>query len=162
MQKPLPSYSVIQFAKLSGFSPIITTASKRNEGYLKSIGATDVIDRTLPLSELADTVKAITLKPIKVAYDSISLPETQNAVYNLLGPGGKLVLVLNEAIDNKTDDKEVAQVMGNVHVPGQRKLGVSLYSKLTELLAAGDIKVNQFNCLLPRYTMLTWSIAKQR
>lgn len=142
MHIPLPPYSVIQFAKLSGFSPIITTASKPNEGYLKSIGATDVIDRTHPLSELADTVKAITPKPIKVAYDSISLPETQNAVYNLLGSGGKLVLVLNEAIDNKTDDKEVAQVMGNVHVPGQRKLGVSLYSKLTELLAAGDIKVN--------------------
>ena len=54
---------MIQFAKLSGFSPIITTASKHNETYLKSLGATHVIDRSIPLSELPQAVKAITDKP---------------------------------------------------------------------------------------------------
>ena len=135
---------VIQFAKLSGFSPIITTASKRNEVYLKSIGATDVIDRTLPLSDLPNNVKAITSKPIKVAYDAISLPETQKTVYDILASDGKLVIVLESVLGSEKDGKTVAQVSGNVHTPGQRKLGVSLYSKLTELLAAGDIKVG--NC----------------
>ncbi|EKM48207.1 uncharacterized protein PHACADRAFT_77921, partial [Phanerochaete carnosa HHB-10118-sp] len=40
----------IQFAKLSGFSLIITTGSLHNEAYLKSLGVTHVIDRTAPLS----------------------------------------------------------------------------------------------------------------
>lgn len=138
------SFLAIQLAKLSGFSPIITTASKHNEAYLKSIGATHVIDRTLPAAEVQSAVKAITSEPIKVAYDTISLPDTQNLTYDILAPGGSLVLVLEQNIDKEkiTKDKFVAQVFGNVHVPDQRKLGVSLYSKLTELLAAGDIKVS--------------------
>lgn len=37
---------VIQFAKLSGFSPIITTASPRHIAHLQALGATHVIDRT--------------------------------------------------------------------------------------------------------------------
>ena len=138
---------VIQFAKLSGFSPIITTASKSNEAYLKSLGATHVIDRSVPISGLADAVKAITSEPVKVAYDSISLPETQAAAYDVLAPGGQLVIVLDDSIPKEklTADKEVVHVFGNVHVPENREVGKSLYAKLTELLAAGDIKVS-YDC----------------
>jgi NADPH:quinone reductase-like Zn-dependent oxidoreductase len=137
---------VIQFAKLSGFSPIITTASKSNEAYLKSIGATHVIDRSVPLSDLAQTVKAITSEPVKVAYDAISLPETQNAAYDILAPGGQIVIVLNESVpkDKQTDNKEIVHVFGNVQAPEQREVGKSLYAKLTELLKAGDIKVRYY------------------
>ena len=49
--------AVIQLAKLSGFSPIITTASLKNTDFLKSLGATHVIDRN---ADLPSSVKAIT------------------------------------------------------------------------------------------------------
>ena len=134
---------VIQFAKLSGFSPIITTASKTNEEYLKSLGATHIIDRSVPLSELQQAVKGITSKPVTTAYDAISLVDTQNAAYDVLAPGGKLLVVLDEAIEKSkvTTDKTVAHVFGNAQPEDQRELGKSLYAKLTALLASGDIKV---------------------
>lgn len=139
----------IQLAKLSGFSPIITTASLHNEAYLKSIGATHVVDRSAPLSQLAATVRGITARPVKVAYDAISYADTQNAVYDLLAPGGQLVITLAEAVDKDkiTPEKEIVHVFGNVHVPEQRAVGKSLYAKLTGLLEAGDIKPNNVEVL---------------
>ena len=75
----------IQVAKLSGYSPIITTASARNAEYVKSLGATHVLDRnTVPISALGDAVKKITSEPITIAFDSISEAETQNAAYEVL------------------------------------------------------------------------------
>ncbi|PSR83376.1 hypothetical protein PHLCEN_2v5755 [Hermanssonia centrifuga] len=136
---------VIQVAKLSGFSPIITTASARNEGYLKSLGATHVLDRNaIPLSSLSGAVKDITLEPIKLVYDAISETDTQNTSYDILASGGKIVIVLSPAIDEskRTADKEVVSAAGNVHIPAQRAVGVSLYKNLTALLKAGDIKPN--------------------
>ena len=44
--------SVIQLAKLSGFSPIITTSSLAHADYLKSLGATYVLDRNAPLTSI--------------------------------------------------------------------------------------------------------------
>ncbi|EKM58608.1 uncharacterized protein PHACADRAFT_253070 [Phanerochaete carnosa HHB-10118-sp] len=135
---------VIQFAKLSGFSPIIVTASKQNEAYLKSLGATHVIDRNIPLADLPASVKAVTKKPIKVSYDAISEPETQNATYDVLAPGGGgHCYVLPEAIDKDKikSDKEITRPYGNVHAPSTRDIGRSLYAKLTGLIEAGDIKV---------------------
>lgn len=139
----------IQLAKLSGFSPIITTASIHNEAYLKSIGATHVIDRTLPPPDIQNAIKAVTTTPIKVVYDSISTEDTQNFSYDILAPGGSLVIVLTALVDEKklTEDKFVTYVAGNVQLPDQRKVGVSLYSKLTELLAAGEIKPNNVEVL---------------
>ncbi len=138
---------VIQVAKLSGFSPIITTASAHNEAYLKSLGATHVLDRNaIPLSSLSSAVKEIIQEPIKLVYDAISDADTQNTSYAILAPGGKIVLVLPVAIDEskRTEDKEIVNVFGNVHVPAQRAVGVSLYKHLTTLLEAGDIKVRVF------------------
>ena len=110
------------------------------------MGATDVIDRKLPLSELPDAVRAITAEPIKFIYDSISSPDSQNALYDVLAPGGQLLIVTVKSVDEKklTEDKPVTHVFGSAHVPPNREFCVSLYSKLTELLASGDIKV----CLL--------------
>lgn len=136
--------TAIQLLKLSGFSHIITTASLSNEAYIKSLGATHVIDRKLPLSELSQKVKEITSTPITVAYDAISGAETQAAAYEHLAPGGGLVLVLANAIDKSkiTPDKYVTHVFGSVQHPFWRDTGVSLYSKLTQLLESGEIKVS--------------------
>ncbi|EKM58625.1 uncharacterized protein PHACADRAFT_193755, partial [Phanerochaete carnosa HHB-10118-sp] len=110
----------IQFAKLSGFSLIITTGSLHNEAYLKSLGVTHVIDRTAPLSALPAAVKAITSKPVKIAYDAVSESETQNAAYDVLAPGGKLVIVLDRAVDKDkiTSEKEISNPNNIEVLPG--------------------------------------------
>ncbi|KAF5338535.1 hypothetical protein D9611_013261 [Ephemerocybe angulata] len=81
---------VIQLAKLSGFSPIITTSSLKHEEYLKSLGATHVLDRNEPLT--TERIQSITDLPIKAIYDAISEPQDHNL--DLLAPGGNLVIVL--------------------------------------------------------------------
>ena len=88
--------SVIQLARLGGFSPIITTASLHNKSYLESLGATHVVDRSAPLGP---AIQSITAKPITVIFDTISLAETQNPAWDALAPNGKLVLLLPVAID---------------------------------------------------------------
>ncbi|EKM58626.1 uncharacterized protein PHACADRAFT_207435 [Phanerochaete carnosa HHB-10118-sp] len=139
----------IQFAKLSGFSPIITTGSLHNEAYLKSLGATHVIDRSTPLSTLPAVVKEITSNPIKVAYDAISESETQNAAYDVLAPGGRLVIVLPGAVDKVkiTPEKEISPVAGSPHAPGKHEIGRNLYANLTGLLESGAIKPNNIEVL---------------
>ena len=139
----LTACAVIQFARLSGFSPIITTASKQNEAFLRSIGATHVVDRNAPLSGLGAAVEAITVKPVKFAYDAVSSAETQNAAYDILAPGGKLGIVLDKAVDaaKLAAGKEVGHIWANVNLPQHREIGKSLYAKLTGLLEAGEIKV---------------------
>ncbi len=136
--------TVIQLAKLSAFSPIIVTASKRNEQYLKLLGATHVLDRgTVPLPTLSKAVRAITAEPIPIVFDTISETDTQEASYDILAPGGRLILIATFVVDEskRTVEKEVIEVLANVHVPTQRELGVALYRNLTALLESGDIKV---------------------
>ena len=100
---------MIQFAKLSGFSPVITTASKSNEAYLKSLGATHVIDRSLPASTIAaEVAKIVGGKPVEFAYDAISLPDTQALGYDVLAPGGVLLLTLAPQIP---EDKKNANTL---------------------------------------------------
>ena len=137
---------------MSGFSPIITTASKRHEEYLKSLGATHVVDRVAPLSSFASEVKNIVEKPVLVAYDAISDVNTQNAAHDALSPGGKVILGLPPQIDASklTDDKEIVEVFGNVHVPEQTPVGLSLYRHVTALLEAGDIKA-RIQCYRSQY-----------
>ena len=140
----MPRILAIQFARLSGFSPIITTSSLKNEAYLKSLGATHVIDRHTPLSDLPRLVKEITDKPVKYAYDALSSPETQNAVFELVVPGGQIVFLNPLAIDEaklKKEDKYIGRVFADVQQPTLQEIGKSLYAHITQLVEAGDIKV---------------------
>lgn len=134
---------VIQFAKLSGFSPIITTASKRNEEYLKSLGATHVFDRSTSVSDIITAIGQITSTPVMVVYDAISDADTQNLCYEVVASGGQVVIGLPPAIEESklTPTKRIVQVFGSAHVPEQKPVGISLYQKVTELVANGDIKV---------------------
>lgn len=131
--------SAIQFARLSGFSPIITTASKRNEDYLKSLGATHVIDRSIPL---ADAVKAVTSKPIKIIYDAISEKDTQTSAYEILSPGGTLILVSQLSIEETklSKEKTIVLVFAFLEDPSQ-PIGVKLCKELPGLLESGALKV---------------------
>lgn len=133
----------LQLARLSGFSPIIVTASLHHTDYLKSLGATHVVDRHLPFEALRSNLAAITSKPFEVIFDAVSLPDTQSVAYDLLAPGGCLVLVLFPAI-TLIANKRIAKVFGQVNFPPENlEVGVSLYKVLPELLAEGAIQPNR-------------------
>ncbi|KAH8112680.1 GroES-like protein [Phellopilus nigrolimitatus] len=142
---------VIQLAKLSGFSPIIATASLHNTAHLQSLGATHVVDRN---GGAKAVTAALAGTPVDLVYDAVSEPSTQTQGWDLLAPGGALVLVLDGKIEKVKVDKAkypdktlVDGVAGNVHLPCARKIGVSLYSKLTQLLGDGSIQPNRVEVL---------------
>lgn len=125
---------------MSGFSPIITTASKHNEPLLKSLGATHIIDRHLPLST---AVQSVTSEPIRIVFDAIADASTQPAAYGVVAPGGQYIIVTPLKLDSAivTEDKEVAFMFGSPFPAAQRSLGVGLFKELTTFLQTGEIKV---------------------
>ena len=140
------SSSAIQLLKASGFSPIITTASRRNDEYCKSAGATHVIDyHDVPYSELPAAVKEITSSPISVVYDAVSTPDAQKAVWQILAPKGKVAIVLPPAVGKPgeagEDGKEVAWVFGSANVSKNYEFGKKMFAGITKLFESGDLKV---------------------
>ncbi|TFY82415.1 hypothetical protein EWM64_g1603 [Hericium alpestre] len=150
------SSSVGQFAlqllKLSGFGPIITTASASNAEYAKAAGATDVIDyHTTPYAELPAAVAKITSTPVPVIYDAISSPESQQASWKILAPKGSLVVTLQPAVgkpgEEAEDGKRLVQVFGSSNHPENREIGNDIYAHLTGLLETGAVKPNKVEIL---------------
>lgn len=134
--------TAIQLAKLSGFNPIITTASMENKDLLKSLGATHVLDRKLPAAILKEQAAHLAGKPIPYVFDAISIEETQQVAYDLLAPGGTLAVVtLKLAKEDESSEKKILMVYGSFHVPENRALGVKFAAALTTWLAEGKIKV---------------------
>ena len=134
----------IQLAKLSGFSPIITTASLKHADYLKSIGATHVIDRSVSAPNLVSEISGITKNgPIKYALDPISLPDTQQTSYDILGKGGKLAIFLPPAAKT-TQEKEIYHIYALLRDPSNIELLESLlHDNLERLLKEGAITVSR-------------------
>lgn len=136
--------SVIQLAKLSGFSPIIATASLHNTQLLESLGATRVIDRNTDVP--AKVTEILNGAPVELVYDAVSQKDTQEQAWDIVAPKGSLVLVQEPTVDkDKYKDKSIVSVVGNVHYPQVRKLGASLYDKLTSLFESGALKVRNHN-----------------
>ncbi|KAJ7097748.1 GroES-like protein [Mycena belliarum] len=84
------SYTV-QLAVLSGFE-VISTASPAHFAYVRSLGASTVIDRSAP--DAAAQILAAAGGPVRYVVDSISLAPTQLLAVDILKVQGKLVLVL--------------------------------------------------------------------
>lgn len=120
-----------------------------NTELLKSLGATHVLDRGLTTDALRAEVSKITPQPIKVALDAISVPTTQNAAYDILAPGGQLVITVQDSIDAEKKaaqpDKTVVHVFASLTFPEHLKAGASLCAKLTGLLEEGVVKVRAIN-----------------
>ena len=128
---------------MSGFSPIITTASLKHAESLKSLGATHVIDRNISSSALASEVASITRNvPLKYAADSISLSDTQQAAYDLLAPGGQLATFLPVSIKT-TEEKHIFSTIGLVRYPSNVELLNTLFhDNFERLLKEGVVKVS--------------------
>jgi len=135
---------VIQFAKMSGFSPIITTAALKHTEYLKGLGATHVIDRYLSFSGLQQAVARITSAPINVIYDTVSIRESQEGAWALLGPQGRLVLTLPSVIDrHPSDRREIVLTNGNPHLEENWETGRQLWLHLGRWLEKCEIRPNR-------------------
>ena len=143
--------AVIQFARLSGFSPIIATASLHNAEYLKSLGATHVIDRTLPTDTVRAKAEDLAGGPFDLVYDAVSTSDTMPLAYALTSPSGDMVVVSppsNLARDEEPK-KKVHMARGLLALPGNEDIGASLLGALPVLLEAGEIKVRHALALPP-------------
>lgn len=134
-------FTAIQLARLSGFSPIITTASLHNSELLSSLGATNVLDRKLSTAALKEAIANITSTPITLAFDAISLPDTQETAHDILTAGGTLMTATEPMVANKSDDKVIRFARGWFHPPQNREMGKRFLPVLTQWLADGTIKV---------------------
>ncbi|KZT20586.1 GroES-like protein [Neolentinus lepideus HHB14362 ss-1] len=145
---------VIQLAKLSGLSSIIATASIHNEPLLKSLGATHVIDRRLPFEQLQTCVASLLPSKLEYVYDAISLPETQQIGYDLLSPGGYIMIVLDQSMDvDESSGKSIVRIFGTAHDIDQREDAKAVFSHLTQLLDSKAIKVGRY--LFDRSSVVT-------
>lgn len=136
----------IQLARLSGFSSIIATSSLHNAPLLESLGATTIVDR-----KEADVQTEITKSAkgalIDVVFDAISDQDTQAVGWDVLAPGGTLILVTRRpTVDREkySDKKVVDDVFGVLHAPHLRALGVSLCAALPRLIETSAIKVSRW------------------
>ncbi|EIW83024.1 GroES-like protein [Coniophora puteana RWD-64-598 SS2] len=138
----------IQLVKLSGFHPIITTASLHNRKHLESLGASHVLDRKASLDTLAAEIKNITNIPLDVVFDTFASPETQKAGYDLLSPEGCLVRVQPQAFEpDEGSKKRILGVVGTVYENENREYGEKLFSNVTQMLVDGDIMPNDVEIL---------------
>lgn len=133
----------IQLAKLSGFGPIVTTSSLKHESFLKSLGATHVMDRKVPPTKA--NVEAISGVSMQLAFDAIASSQTQSDALNVLGSGGEVVAV--GPIEDATKERAAAQqtdvlfTLGMKTLPSHVGLLRELWSQARRLLETGDIKV---------------------
>ncbi|KAJ7673764.1 chaperonin 10-like protein [Mycena polygramma] len=137
----------LQLAKLSGFFPIITTASSKNESFLKSLGATHVIDRSL---SDADVVKAISaLAPtLSVVFDTISTENTLALGFAILKDSKKysqgkktlLQIIPIPIAEAKNEGIDVYMGWASSAWPQYNALSREFYAQLEGLLADGTLK----------------------
>ncbi|EIW77197.1 GroES-like protein [Coniophora puteana RWD-64-598 SS2] len=133
----------IQLARLSGFSTIIATASLRHETYLKSLGATHVINRTLPEAEVIQAVTSIS-NDIKIVYDTISEPDTQKIGWAVLASGGHLVTTVGATVKPEAGDtRTVKWVFAAPTIPPNRPVCTAVWDQVTKWLEDGSLVPNK-------------------
>lgn len=128
---------VIQLARLSGYSRIVTNASLTHEEHLKKLGAHVVLDRKQAGPQ--DYVAAVNGLPLDFVFDSISLAETQALGVDILHAANTkscVVTVLGADADaqtrgaSKEPKVEVRQIMGLGSKPELRYLSEPLFERL--------------------------------
>ncbi|KAF7789621.1 hypothetical protein EIP86_000567 [Pleurotus ostreatoroseus] len=145
-------HPAIQFARLSGFSPIITTASLKNTSFLTSLGATHVLDRNLSAAAFTSAVRDILAgKPLRLVYEGVSDVDIQRAAFELLAPEGQYIGgggadgLSPEQRNNK--EKQFISPYGSPFMEDRRQMCVSFYKQLTPLLESGELKPNNIEVL---------------
>ncbi|KAF9074243.1 medium-chain dehydrogenase/reductase like protein [Rhodocollybia butyracea] len=126
-----------------GYSTIIAYASGRHTDFLKSIGATHVIDRgETPIEKVAETVKKIATTPLKIAYNAIGDADSRTACFDSIVAGGQVADV-NGEVKDAGNGKTVIAIMGTSHFPVNREFGRILWKNLPKLVQDGAIVPNR-------------------
>ncbi|KAI0032379.1 GroES-like protein [Vararia minispora EC-137] len=140
----------IQLAKLFGFSPIITTASKSNEAYCRTAGATDVIDyHDVPCANLPAAVVKITSAPFKVIFAATAQEDCQRAGWSILAPGGDMVVTLPPLVGKSGKRSEadsrrrIVFMNGNINMPPTQDFGTAMYKALPKGAIKADIHLKK-------------------
>ncbi|KAI3621543.1 GroES-like protein [Moniliophthora roreri] len=135
-------YTIQLLSKVLGFSQVIAYASKSSEDYLKSLGATRIIDRhQTTLQDLPSVIREITTdRPLKVVYDAFGSSEGHDIGFSLLVDDGLFCTVDPSRTDITENGKRAFGVFGIVHLPTHRDYGVKLIEQL-ERLAEEDVIV---------------------
>ncbi|KIK41719.1 hypothetical protein CY34DRAFT_805735 [Suillus luteus UH-Slu-Lm8-n1] len=138
----------IQLARLSGFYPIIATASPSNEDLVRDYGATHFFDRNLSGKQLMAAISKVTDSPIGLVYDAISLPETQLAAWELLANNGTLVVTLSPSVkEDEGKGRKVVATFANPHIPQNDELCNSSWAMVEKWLSEGTIRPNKHEVL---------------
>ncbi|KAJ7616058.1 chaperonin 10-like protein [Roridomyces roridus] len=137
----------LQLARLSGFSTIITTASLKHSDWLKSLGATHIIDRTLPDAAVVDAISALA-PGLSIVFDSISTPETSSLGVAVLVASKKhtqgkktlLQVIGIPVVEAESEAIDVYMGWATSAWPQYNALSRELYPRVEELLVDGSIK----------------------
>ncbi|CUA66954.1 hypothetical protein RSOLAG22IIIB_02862 [Rhizoctonia solani] len=136
----------IQFARLAGFSTIVTTASSHHADFLKSLGATHIFDRNVD----AKTIQSAFATPVSFVFDTISAESTQLFAFDVLTtpspvPGARISLVFTPADSlkekNSGDKVDVDMVLGSAHM--FKDFSVPFWRKIEEWIRSGEIAPNR-------------------
>ncbi|KAF5326954.1 hypothetical protein D9619_004014 [Psilocybe cf. subviscida] len=147
---------VIQLGRVSGFSPIITTASLTHTARLTNLGASHVLDRNLSTPELRASIMKITAEPITLVYDAVSHSNTLEQGLEILAPGGQLADVSAtlyapspEALARaEAQGKTKRLIVGMLRLPRNIELLETFFHDvLHDLLKDGQIKPNTIEVL---------------
>ncbi|KAJ3843007.1 GroES-like protein [Lentinula raphanica] len=137
----------IQILRYAGFGTIIAYASSKHAGFLKSLGATHVIDRTeVPFADLPGALHKIYPHPVKTIYSAITSVEAQDAAYASLSSDGKLIVATIQPVPRDGPDaagRKVYGVIGTPYTPVNRSFGLLLWKHLPKLLQQGVIQPNR-------------------
>ncbi|KAJ7151423.1 GroES-like protein [Mycena crocata] len=134
----------IQLAVLSGFE-VITTSSPAHFAYVKSLGATAVIDRSAP--DAAVQILAATGDAVKYAIDAISSPETQLLGVQVVQPQGALVILQPPTPEAKTAAEAKGVTLSLRHGPHGRYFDERLWDVVEGYVERGVIKFNRVTVL---------------
>lgn len=134
----------IQLAKLSGFSPIITTASSQHSEYLTTLGATHVVPHDTSPSDLQSLAK----KPVDIIYVSVTTEANLPQVVDIVAKGGKLIITMPRLLPNakalaEPKGLKVSTMFASPYAPHVEQFGVEMYEALTGLLADGSLVPNR-------------------
>jgi hypothetical protein len=136
------SVAAIQLARLSGFYPIVTTASPSNEDLVRDYGATHFFDRHLSGNQLVAAISKVIDSPIRIVFGAISLPETQSVGWRLLVRNGVLVLTLPASVkDDEGKGRKAVYSNGNPHPSYNHKLFCDSWAMVEKWLLEGIIQV---------------------
>ncbi|KAF5362778.1 hypothetical protein D9757_011000 [Collybiopsis confluens] len=155
---------VIQLLKYIGFGQIIAYASGHQSSFLKSLGATDIIDRKkTALDQLPNVVSALSKLPIKLAYDAVGTPETQQVAAECIPEGETVVSSLPAKVINlENSSKKLFSPISISHRPETRELAKVVFGRLGEWVSQGIIKPSPVETLSPGFEAVVEGLDRLR